>query len=750
MRKSLILTLLISLSIAPAFAGTIKVDSMYAVLKTEKEDTNKVSTLISIGFQLIYKANYSVGDSLSEYALQLANRLDYKRGIARALRNIGLINTRHGDAKKALECYKEALKLYEGMNDISGQASVLNSLGNLYDQTGDYAMAIDNFFKVRDMFTSIGNKQGVAIASNNLGIIYLRRGNYPKALDNFLVSLKGFQELGQKNYEMEILLNVGIIYDEQGENDKAYTTDKQVLQMAQETGDKRIEANVLDNLGNLFQKEKKYKEALAYSEKGLKQHEENGEKVEVIASLNDFGQTESHLGNYDTALVAFRKALAIGEDVNYAEGIGSACNNIAATDTLTKNYTEALEYANKGLQMGKKIGSMSLIEDAEGILSSIYARKGDNSNALIHYKAFITARDSIYSNQNTKKMVAEEMNFDFDKKQAEEKAKQDQKNLIAEQERKKQAVIRNSFIVGFALMIALAFFIFRGYREKQKANLIITQQKAEVEQQKELVEHQKAIVEEKNKDITDSIHYASRIQHALLTTDEYLGNHLKEYFILFKPRDIVSGDFYWAYSTPKGAFHIACCDCTGHGVPGAFMSLLNISMLNESVIERNITRPDLVLNDVRTNIIKALNPKGLDTESKDGMDSVFCTIDMQNKMLHMACANNPVWIIRENSLAEIHPDKMPVGIQYGTERPFTLHSQPINTGDCIYLFTDGYADQFGGSKGKKFKYKELKQLILDNCKLTMQEQKTILDKTFESWKGDLEQVDDVLIIGIRI
>lgn len=744
---------------------------MYALLKTEKDDTNKVSTLVSLGYQILYKGNYHVGDSLSEIALNLAHQLNYKRGIARSQRNIGLIHCRQGDIKQANDCYDEALQLYRQMNDRTGQAAVLNSLGNMYDQKGDYQKALDYFYQVRDLFTQLGNKQGIAIASNNMGLIYLKQGNNPKALDNFLKALEMFHSLGQKNFEMEMKENIGIIYDNQGEDEKALSTDKEVLQMAQDIGDTRTQANVLDNMGDLFAKQHKYDEALKYCSDGLRLHENNGEKMEVVSSLNGVGAIESNMHNYDTAAVVLNRALALGEAIDFPEGIATASISLAAIDTVKKNYTAAMEHAQQALALGKKTGGKQLIKDAEEMLSLIYGHRGNYPAALAHYKAYITARDSIYSEENTKKIVAEEMNYEFDKKEATQKADQEKKDALAEQDRKKQAIIRNSFIVGFLLMIALAFFIFRGYSEKKKANIIISAQKAEVEQQKLLVEHQKAIVEEKNKDITDSIHYASRIQRALLTTDEYMGKHLPEYFILFKPRDIVSGDFYWAYKAPLGkekqhqksptdgedlgdVFYLACCDCTGHGVPGAFMSLLNISMLNEAVIERKITQPDKVFNDIRQNIIKALNPKGLDSESKDGMDGILAALKTGEnntvELTYTAAYNAPIIIKKGGELVELTANKMPVGAQHGAQKPFTLQKATLQKGDSLYLFTDGYADQFGGDKGKKFKHRQLLEKLSAINHEPMTVQKQILDTTIEAWKGNLEQVDDILIIGIRV
>ncbi len=263
------------------------------------------------------------------------------------------------------------------------------------------------------------------------------------------------------------------------------------------------------------------------------------------------------------------------------------------------------------------------------------------------------------------------------------------------------------------------------------------------------IEHQKEVIEEKNKDITSSIQYAKRIQGALLASDNVLEKNLPEHFVFYKPKDIVSGDFYWANECPS-SFVLCVGDCTGHGVPGAFMSLLSTSFLNEITGERQITRPDLVLNTLRDEIIKALNPEGRLEEGKDGLDGVLCSFDFPNKKLEFACSNNPIWIIRDGQLMEFKPDKFPVGMYEGERKPFTLQKLDLQKGDMVYLFTDGYADQFGGEKGKKFKYRQLQELLLANAAASLKDQKTALDAKLEQWKGRLEQVDDILIIGMRI
>jgi PAS domain S-box-containing protein len=261
---------------------------------------------------------------------------------------------------------------------------------------------------------------------------------------------------------------------------------------------------------------------------------------------------------------------------------------------------------------------------------------------------------------------------------------------------------------------------------------------------------QKEIIEVKNRDITDSILYAKKIQDALFAPVKHIHALFPESFILYHPKDIVSGDFYWIFSpSDNDLFFIGCCDCTGHGVPGAFMSLLSISFLNQAVKEKEMREPDKILNDVRSNIIKALNPDGT-SDTKDGMDAVLCAFDLKNKILHAACANNPVWYIQNGKLKKILPDKIPVGSHTNMHQSFTKHSIQLQKGDSVYLFTDGYADQFGGPNNKKFRYKQLEETLLANVHLSMKEQKDILDKTFEEWKGNYEQVDDVLAIGIQI
>jgi serine phosphatase RsbU (regulator of sigma subunit) len=280
-------------------------------------------------------------------------------------------------------------------------------------------------------------------------------------------------------------------------------------------------------------------------------------------------------------------------------------------------------------------------------------------------------------------------------------------------------------------------------------NEILNQQKEEIATQREIVVTQKEHIEEIHKEVTDSINYAERIQRSFLATKSLLDENLKNYFVFFKPKAVVSGDFYWASKINNGNFALATADSTGHGVPGAIMSILNISSL-EKAVEQGICEPSEILNKTRKTIIERLKKDGSTEGGKDGMDASLICFDLSNHKIFHSAANNPIWIIRENNFIELNPDKMPIGKHDKDQIAFTQHEFQLEKGDVIYTFTDGLPDQFGGPKGKKFKYVQLKELFLSIHYKTMPEQKQAIEETFNKWKGDLEQVDDITVIGLKI
>jgi len=286
-----------------------------------------------------------------------------------------------------------------------------------------------------------------------------------------------------------------------------------------------------------------------------------------------------------------------------------------------------------------------------------------------------------------------------------------------------------------------------GIVKKRTKEVVI--QKQDAEKQRDIAERQKELVEAAHREITDSINYAERIQRSFLATDDILDSHLKEYFVFFQPKEVVSGDFYWADKLSNGNFAMVNADSTGHGVPGAIMSILNISSI-EKAVRLNFLEPHEIFNSTRKTIIERLKKDGSLEGGKDGMDASIICFDFENNKFTYTAAQNPIWIVRDSALTEIKPEKMPVGKHDKDKIPFVGGVFEMKKGDVIYTLTDGFQDQFGGPKGKKFMVKKMREYILSISHLPMKEQHAKISEVFSNWKGDTEQVDDVCVIGVRI
>jgi pentatricopeptide repeat protein len=443
------------------------------------------------------------------------------------------------------------------------------------------------------------------------------------------------------------------------------------------------------------------------------------------------------LKNYPKALEYHNRSFAITLQYQDSSAYAAGYNCLAADYMELKNYPKAIESHMKGLALGKKLGDAESIEYAYDGLIKCYTRAGDYKKALEYKTLFHKLRDSLLNSKNFEEMANLKAGYELEQRDRERALIMQTKEIEQKAALDKQKMISLFLLIGGSIVLILAAVAIKGYLNKKKANVIIAAQKHEVEVQKE-------VIEEKQKEIIDSINYAKRIQSALLAHRDFLNDHIANNFVLFKPKDIVSGDFYWATSH-EGSFYLAVCDSTGHGVPGAFMSLLNIGFLSEAINEKNILEPHLVLNYVRERLIKGVSKEG----QRDGFDGILLRIDQRTQKMTYAAANNAPIIIRSNDIIELPKDKMPVGKGERTES-FQEHTIDVQKGDTLYLYTDGYADQFGGPKGKKFLYKRLNELLKTISPDHIHNHGDKLNSKFEEWKGALEQVDDVCIIGIKL
>jgi serine phosphatase RsbU (regulator of sigma subunit) len=369
--------------------------------------------------------------------------------------------------------------------------------------------------------------------------------------------------------------------------------------------------------------------------------------------------------------------------------------------------------------------------------------------ALLHFREFIHLKDSLFSIDQSKELVRQELEFNFARKQEQQRIKQEKKEERSRQESQRQRNIIFGSLSALVLLSFLLGFSIWQYRQKNRSKLQLEIANVELNSKNVELEQSKEIIELQHREITDSIHYARQIQQAVLPSQTDLNEYFNEASVIFAPKDVISGDFYWATSIGDVTI-LATVDCTGHGVPGGFMSMLGISLLNELVIEQGLTSPAVLLHRLREKVIASLRQKGKEGEQKDGMDMTICVFDHKNMTLTYGVANHVFYHVSEGEITECKGDRQPVGI-FGDELlPFHEFSIQLKKGDRIFTFTDGYPDQFGGPRGKKFKYQQLKELVSSSSDMDLKVQVEMLEHSFVNWKGKLEQTDDVTLIGIRI
>ena len=712
------------------FAQNKNIDSLQTLIKKDNSDTIKVNHLNNLCKEYMSVGLFDTAIQCSKKALQLSEQLlernenpkalgAIKKSVANSYDNIGLVYYYQGSYSKTLEYWLKALRINEELQNKAGTATYLGNIGSVYQNQADYPQALDYYFKALKLDEELGNKKGISRHLGNIGIVYLNQEDFPKAMEYYIKALKMAEELGDKNGIARHLGNIGTIYLNQADYSKALDYYFKALKTYEKIGDKNGIANWLGSIGAVYFQKKDFPKALDYYFRALKMGEEFGNKNLIASILGRIGSVYTTTGKFKESERYLKRAIALNESIG-----------------LVNNY----------------------LMDAELYLSQLYDTTGQQKLALIHLKKATAIKDTLFSQENKKQLVRKEMNYEFEKKEAITKAENEKQQAIAEEKNRKQKIITWSVACGLLLVLLFASFIFRSLRITRKQKQIIEIKNTETELQKK-------IIEEKNKDITDSIRYAKRIQDALLKEEEHISMHLPEHFILFMPKDIVSGDFYWGIEKP-GYWYFAAVDCTGHGVPGAVMSMLGISFLNDIVSSEELLSPAEILNRLRDKVVKELRQKGEAGGSKDGMDISLCRLELPASApaslelewgvkaevevnLQWAGANNSLNLIRNGKLEEVKPDKQPIGY-HPEQHPFTNHEMQLQKGDSIYIYSDGYADQFGGSNGKKFKYKQLEDLLFSNSPLPMKAQKEILKKRFIEWKGSLEQVDDVCVFGVMI
>ncbi len=671
-------------------------------------DTSRIDAMIS-AYWFYSNRDFPKAKNIIEKAVALAQRANNDLRLAQVVNSYASVLMKEGNHDLAIINYSKALRIYKKHKIKERIAAVEYNIGDTYQDLSEFDVALKHLLIALRIDEEIKNTSGIAADYNIIGSNYYLMGKTELAIENYTTAKKYFEKLNNNDGIAQTLHNIGNCKANQNKYDEAIELYKKSLEIHQKLQNNSYIANCYNSLGSTYANKKDFKQAKANFNRYLQVSLSTGEKREQCIARLNLAQVCFDMNEFDSSYYYTRTGLAISKSY--------------------PNIQEALFHH----------------------LSNLYVKIKKSDSALFAYKEYFRIHDSIYNENSSKNLNELQSRYKRDKVLLKKDAQLNASKIKALEQEAGHRFTRNIFIVGISIVLIITLVILYGYRQKRKSNIQLEEKNKIILSQKHEVEVQKEIVEEKQKEILDSIHYAKRIQKALLTSEKYISNYLNDYFILYKPKDIVSGDFYWALNH-ENRFLIAACDCTGHGVPGAFMSLLNISFLNETVIEKNITRPNEILNSVRKLIIQSLNTDG-NENGKDGMDSTVLNFEIKNNEIinvDFAMANNPIWIFKNQKMIEFTPDKMPVGNHGGELKSFTFHSEKLEKNDLIYIFTDGYADQFGGPKGKKFKYSNLAKLLSEIQLLPMPEQKKKLNHEFENWRGSLEQLDDVCIIGIRV
>ena len=697
-------------------------------------------------------------------SLNLYEKCNNKSGIATALNNIGIHYNKLGETDRSIYIYKKCLKINEEINDKDGIALILNNLAFIYSKQGNLSIAIKYLKKSLGIAKLINQKDRIATALLNLGEAKMNLGLIKESLDDYSKCLQIYEEIKNKDGIATTLNNIGFLYSSQNENDKAIEYFQKSLAINKEISSKSSIANCLNNLGTSYENKNEFDKAINNYNQSLKIFEEIDNKQGIGMVLYNIALIYDNKKEWDKALELYEKSLISLKIINYNKGISFVFNNIGEIYLIKNKTSIALQYALESMKISKELGYPENIKRVALLLNKIYKKQGNYNNALINYELYIQMRDSINNIETQKATIKQQSKYEFDKQQALEQEKHDAELLIQKEkssaDKKRQQMIIFSVSLVLFLVGIFSFMLFKRFKTTQKQKIIIEKKEKETQEQKHLVE-------EKQKEILDSIHYAKRLQEAILPPLHFINEHVPNNFVLYQPKDVVAGDFYWA-EIKDDKFFIAAADSTGHGVPGAMVSVVCSNALNRTVNEFGITDTGKILDKTRELVLETF-AKG-NSEVKDGMDISLLCIDKSNNKVYWSGANNPLWYVKSSvtssavekstdtgldsarpdiQLIEIKADKQPIGKSEIT-KPFTAHEIALQDGMQFYLFTDGFADQFGGPKGKKFMYKQLENLLISISHESMEIQKQKLEDVFKNWKGDLEQVDDVCVIGVKI
>jgi serine phosphatase RsbU (regulator of sigma subunit) len=587
---------------------------------------------------------------------------------------------------------------------------------------------------------------------------------------------KQFENSGDYNQAANLYSKVASTYWVNGSPNDAIDLLKKALEMSAKIGNTNAAYNFCTNIGMIYTDDEDYPKALEYFQKSLDAAKQLKRKPEIASSLINIGNTNTELKNYSGAIKNLEEASSIAQETNETKLLRNCYSQMASIYEKMGNTAKSAEYFSLYSAISRKIQqdearrregqAQQMVETAQSKVKAIEVEKKATEQELQQKKQSL--KDTEENLEKVEQLTLEQqMHIDLLNKE----------NELRDAVIRTQKLIRNIFIVIILGVLGFAILIYQSLKSKKKANALLAIQNKEIAAQNNTIEQKSkelqlafGKIEKQNLDITGSITYAQRIQQAMLPVEEHLTSVIPDSFVMLKPRDIVSGDFYWysGYASAKlhkekprknfmklhnipsddSGFIIAAVDCTGHGVPGAFMSMIGFNLLETITRNGNVT-PNEILFEMHLMVRYML--KQNNSDNTDGMDMSICCIKDDGRRLLYAGAKNPLYLVSKGELTVIKPDPMPIGgPQKENLREFTLHDIDISEPTSCYIFTDGYIDQFGGSPTKKFSSASMRQLLLEVSHLPMQQQKLAIEDNLAKWKGNHRQIDDILVMGFKI
>ncbi len=679
-----------------------RVDSLKAILNGQAQDTIRVNTLNAIA-DAIYRE----------------------------------------DPDEAIRYSTEAGELAELLNFLSGEALAYKNMGLGYYMQGEYTEAVRYWEPSLALYEELGDDQMVANLLSNMGAIFFHTGKSVEAIELWLPALKIAEKLGDSTRIGTLLLNIGLIYSEMPATyDTALNYNFRAIALGEAMDDEEVVGVATINLGHVYINKEEYDSALYYFDKSLTILTSS---ADIASALNFIGNIYSEKGDFQKALTYHHDALELAWQENAQRERVGILLGLAQTYQNLENPLKAIEYYREAEILAEGIGLNQELSGAYEGLATNYAKVEDYPNAYKYLSLQNTVDDVMYRIES-ENITTELMNsYQMEKKQNEITLYQQQSEIEQLKAKRQKAVLISSGFLGL-ILLAVIGAVYTRMRYIRRTN-------EKINKQKQL--------------ITDSIAYAERIQSAILPSQELMSQLLPDHFILFRPKDIVSGDFYWIKEV-QDHLVIVGADCTGHGVPGAFMSMLGITMFNDLIGDNCYDAPGAILDSLREKVKGMLMQQGNNEEQKDGMDLAIAIYNKTTRELHFAGANNPLYIIRNKNvpeqkeleayasidngdfrLFELKGDKQPIGTHW-EEKPFRTTSVYLKEQDSFYMFSDGYIDQFGGVDRKKFKSMNFKKLLLSVQKEPLDIQRQTLEQTYDQWRGDYEQIDDVVVLGVKV